>query len=98
MPVESVFVLRFRPTHFLIYLQQTSDAITKEPVSSSDVQSPPFGGMTFGKPHPFTVDGIHDLIKRFAFAAKTLYDAGADGIQFHAAVCSLAAQILEFSE
>jgi 2,4-dienoyl-CoA reductase-like NADH-dependent reductase (Old Yellow Enzyme family) len=67
--------------------QQTADIFTKEPVSSSDVQSSPLGGMTFGKPRPLTVDEIQDIVKRFAFAARTLYDAGADGIQLHAAVC-----------
>jgi 2,4-dienoyl-CoA reductase-like NADH-dependent reductase (Old Yellow Enzyme family) len=44
------------------------------PVSSSDVQGPPLGGMTFGKPRPLTVGEIRDIVERFAFAAKTLYD------------------------
>jgi 2,4-dienoyl-CoA reductase-like NADH-dependent reductase (Old Yellow Enzyme family) len=28
-----------------------------------------------------TTEQIHDLIKRFGYAAKALYDAGADGAQ-----------------
>ena len=55
-------------------LQQTSETITKEPVSSSNVQSPPVGGMGFGVPRPLTVDEIHDVVNRFAYAAKVLYD------------------------
>jgi 2,4-dienoyl-CoA reductase-like NADH-dependent reductase (Old Yellow Enzyme family) len=47
------------------------------------------GGMTFGKPRPLTLEEIKDLVDRFAFAAKALYDAGADGIQLHAAVSRL---------
>jgi hypothetical protein len=30
--------------------------------------------MTFHKPRPLTVDEIKDVVQRFAFAAKTLYD------------------------
>jgi hypothetical protein len=45
-----------------------------EPVSSSDVQTGPMGGMTFGKPRPLTLDEVRDVVQRFAFAAKTLYD------------------------
>jgi 2,4-dienoyl-CoA reductase-like NADH-dependent reductase (Old Yellow Enzyme family) len=42
--------------------------------------------MAFGKPRPLTITEIKDIVQRFAFAAKTLYDAGADGIQLQAAV------------
>jgi 2,4-dienoyl-CoA reductase-like NADH-dependent reductase (Old Yellow Enzyme family) len=66
--------------------QQTSDTINKYPVSSSDIQCPPLYGMSFGKPRPLSIAEIKDVVQRFAFAAKTLYDAGADGIQLHAAV------------
>lgn len=45
---------------------------------------------TFNKPRPMTLDEIADLIDRFAYAAKVLYDAGADGIQLHAAVSCVA--------
>jgi 2,4-dienoyl-CoA reductase-like NADH-dependent reductase (Old Yellow Enzyme family) len=55
-------------------------------VSSSDVHAPDLGGMHFGKPRPLTVDEIHDVVRRFAYAAKVLYNAGADGIQLHGAV------------
>jgi hypothetical protein len=50
------------------------------------VQSPPLGGLTFGKPRPLTLEEIEDVVARFAYAAKVLYDAGADGVQLHAAV------------
>jgi 2,4-dienoyl-CoA reductase-like NADH-dependent reductase (Old Yellow Enzyme family) len=33
--------------------------------------------MTFHKPRPLTVDEIKDVVQRFAFAAKTLYDVRA---------------------
>jgi 2,4-dienoyl-CoA reductase-like NADH-dependent reductase (Old Yellow Enzyme family) len=42
--------------------------------------------MSFGKPRPLTIEEIQDIIKRFAHAAQVLYNAGADGIQLHAAV------------
>lgn len=69
--------------------RQTSNDIIETPVSASDVQCPPLGGMNFGKPRPMTIEEVKELPGRFAFAAKTLYDAGADGIQLHAAVRSL---------
>lgn len=55
-------------------MQQTSNLVTDEPVSSSDVQSPPLAGLTFSKPRPLTLDEIADVVKRFAFAAQTLYN------------------------
>lgn len=42
-------------------------------------------GMTFNKPRPMTIAEIEDLAARFAYTSKVLYDAGADGIQLHAA-------------
>jgi 2,4-dienoyl-CoA reductase-like NADH-dependent reductase (Old Yellow Enzyme family) len=44
--------------------------------------------MTFAKPRPLTIAEIEDVVHRFAHGAKVLYDAGADGVQLHAAVCS----------
>jgi hypothetical protein len=44
------------------------------PVSASDVQAPSLGFMTFGKPRPLTIPEIKDVVDRFAFAAKVLYD------------------------
>jgi 2,4-dienoyl-CoA reductase-like NADH-dependent reductase (Old Yellow Enzyme family) len=75
-------------------VQQTSTEITEIPVSSSDVQAPPVAGMTFGKPRPLTIDEIKDIVKRYGFAAKVLYEAGADGIQLHAAHGYLLSQFL----
>lgn len=57
----------------------------QNPVSSSDVQSPPLGGMTFAKPRPLTVSEIDDLVKAWGHAAEVLYKAGADGVQLHSA-------------
>lgn len=51
-------------------------------------------GMTFAKPRPMTVAEIDDLVDSFAFAAETLYKAGADGAQLHAAHGYLLSQFL----
>lgn len=74
--------------------RQTANHITDQPISASDIQSPPLGGMEFAKPRPATIDEIHDIVKRFGFAAKTLYDAGADGVQMHCAHGYLLSQFL----
>jgi len=74
--------------------RQTPIEANPHPVSSSDVQAPSLGGMVFGKPRPLTTDEINDVVHRFAFAAKALYDAGADGIQLHAAHGYLFSQFL----
>lgn len=55
-------------------IQQTPKEANPHPVSSSDVQAPSLGGMTFGKPRPLTTDEIDDVVNRFAFAAKALRD------------------------
>jgi hypothetical protein len=65
--------------------RQVSEDVNKNPVSSSDVQSPPLGGMTFAKPRPLTVPEIDDLVKAWGHAADVLYKAGADGVQLHSA-------------
>ena len=59
--------------------------INEHPLSASDVQCNPSMGMEFGKPRPMILEEIKDLQDRFAYAAKVLYDAGADGIQLHCA-------------
>ncbi|PWN51352.1 FMN-linked oxidoreductase [Violaceomyces palustris] len=74
--------------------RQTSEEIVDVPVSASDVQCAPAMGMKFGKPRPLTVEEIKDIVKRFAFAAEVLYEAGADGIQLHAAHGYLLSQFL----
>lgn len=74
--------------------RQTSEEIVATPVSSSDVQCPPGMGMTFGKPRPLTVDEIHDIVRRFGFAAKVLYEAQCNGIELHAAHGYLLSQFL----
>jgi hypothetical protein len=44
-----------------------------------------FMGTTFNKPRAMTIAEIGDLAARYAYTSKVLYDAGADGIQLHAA-------------
>lgn len=66
--------------------RQTSNIFTDHPPAPSAVQCAGFGGMEFGVPRPLEVDEIWDLVKRFGYAAKVLYDAGADGAQLHCAV------------
>jgi 2,4-dienoyl-CoA reductase-like NADH-dependent reductase (Old Yellow Enzyme family) len=61
--------------------RQVSNEVVETPISASDVQSPPMGGMTFGKPRSVTEEEIEDLIDRWAFGAEALYKAGADGAQ-----------------
>lgn len=66
--------------------RQTPNVVNKHPISSGDLGTPPLGGaLEFAKPRPATIDEIHDIVRRFAFAGKALYDAGADGMQFHSA-------------
>lgn len=60
-------------------------ALPQAPVSSSDLQCPPLGGMTFAKPRPLTVPEIDGLVKAWGYGAKVLYEAGADGAQMHSA-------------
>ena len=60
--------------------RQVPEHLNTSPLSSSDVQLEPCLGMTYGRPTPLTKEGIRDLIKRFAWAAKTLAAAGADGV------------------
>ncbi|KAK4704414.1 hypothetical protein P7C70_g1802, partial [Phenoliferia sp. Uapishka_3] len=74
--------------------RQTQNTIADVPVSSSDVQTPPMGGMVFNKPRPMTIAEIEDLVDRFAYTSKVLYDAGADGMQLHAAHGYLLSQFL----
>lgn len=59
--------------------RQTSNTVTMFPVSSSDVQTGPMGGMVFEKPRPLTIEEVEDVVDRFAYTSKVLYDAGCDG-------------------
>lgn len=77
--------------------RQVSEEVTKHPVSSSDVQAPPMGGMTFAKPRPLTLEEIDDLVDRWAHAAEVLYKAGADGAQLHGAHGYLLSQVRMFA-
>ncbi|KAM0753966.1 FMN-linked oxidoreductase [Meredithblackwellia eburnea MCA 4105] len=74
--------------------RQTQDYIADCPLSSSNVKCPPLGPKNFNTPRPMTLEEIADVVDRFAFASKVLYDAGAHGIQLHAAHGYLLSQFL----
>lgn len=66
--------------------RQTPEFIAPIPLSSSDgPPCPPMGGLSFGRPVGMTVEEIEDVVDRFAWTAKQLHSAGADGIQLHCA-------------
>ncbi|GAA6043533.1 hypothetical protein JCM8097_001206, partial [Rhodosporidiobolus ruineniae] len=74
--------------------RQVPKEVDPNPVSSSDVQCPPMMGMEFGKPRPLTVEEIDSLVVAWGYAAKKLYEAGADGAQLHSAHGYLLSQFL----
>ncbi|GAA5989438.1 hypothetical protein JCM11641_007905 [Rhodosporidiobolus odoratus] len=74
--------------------RQVSEEVDPTPKSSSDVQCPPMMGMTFGKPTPLTIEEIDALVVAWGYAAKKLYEAGADGAQLHSAHGYLLSQFL----
>ncbi|KPV78593.1 uncharacterized protein RHOBADRAFT_23648, partial [Rhodotorula graminis WP1] len=74
--------------------RQVSEEVTKTPVSSSDVQCPPMGGMTFAKPRPLTIEEIDALVNAWGYGAEVLYKAGAHGAQLHGAHGYLLSQFL----
>ncbi|GAA5880378.1 hypothetical protein JCM1840_006196 [Sporobolomyces johnsonii] len=74
--------------------RQTPTLVTPTPVSSSDVQAAPMGGLEFGKPRPLEVEEIDWIVAAFVNAAKKLYEAGADGVQLHSAHGYLLSQFL----
>jgi len=65
--------------------RQTPEFIAPSPVSSSETQSPPLGGMTFGPARALSTEEVEDVVARFGWSAKKAYEAGADGVQLHCA-------------
>ncbi|KAG8709055.1 hypothetical protein FRC08_018558 [Ceratobasidium sp. 394] len=72
----------------------SSDKLTKVPVSPSGVRAAPAMGETFNQPRALSEPEIRDIISKFAYASYTLYLAGFDGIQLHAAHGYLLTQFL----
>ncbi|KAG9090425.1 hypothetical protein FRC06_001090 [Ceratobasidium sp. 370] len=72
----------------------SSDALTLVPVSPSGVRAAPAMGETFNQPRALSEPEIRDIISKFAYASYTLYLAGFDGIQLHAAHGYLLTQFL----
>jgi len=65
--------------------RQTPEFVAPSPVSASETQSPPLGGMTFGKARALETEEVEDVVKRFVWSAKQFHTAGADGVQLHCA-------------
>ncbi|KAE9552548.1 hypothetical protein FO519_004245 [Halicephalobus sp. NKZ332] len=76
--------------------RQTPIFINKKPFSSSSVQlENQFFGREFGEPVELSKDQIRkEIIDRFAFTSKFLFDSGFDGVQLHGAHGYLLAQFL----
>ena len=76
--------------------RQTPKFINPRPFSSSTVAlSKPLGLREFGEPIELTLEQVKtEVIDKFVYTAKYLYDAGFDGVQFHGAHGYMIAQFL----
>lgn len=61
--------------------RQVSINIQPYPEAPSDVEHPSTCGVLYGRPTPLTIEGIKDIVQRFAYVASVLHKAGFDGIQ-----------------
>ncbi len=85
-------------THVWVQLnhpgKQSPKFLSKEPVSPSAIAfGPPLGNM-FYPPRALTEKEIFDIIEAFAFASKSVKDAGFTGVQIHGAHGYLVSQFL----
>ena len=74
--------------------RQTPENIQPHPVSASDVQLAKNPVGSFGKPIALTIEGIKDIVEKFAHGAEYLYQAGFDGAELHGAHGYLLSQFL----
>lgn len=74
--------------------KQAPRGLNRETVAPSAVPFEGAFGQAFDKPRELTVDEIHDLIRRFAGAARLAQRAGFSGVQIHAAHGYLHSQFL----
>ena len=73
--------------------RQAPRRITAQPLAPSSVPMQGFAGL-FGTPRALTDAQIHELIERFATAARIAKDVGFDGVQIHGAHGYLVSQFL----
>jgi 2,4-dienoyl-CoA reductase-like NADH-dependent reductase (Old Yellow Enzyme family) len=74
--------------------KQTPKFLTKSPVAPSAISlAPPLNNM-FNEPRELSEVEILDIIKRFGYAAKSVKEAGFEGVQIHGAHGYLVSQFL----
>lgn len=80
----TVRAAKSRGAIFLPQLQypgrQVPEFLNASPRSASDVQLRPCLNKTYGKPTPFSLAEVEELVSRYAWAAEVMAKAGADGI------------------